>query len=887
MTASASPHLDPLVVKEELHALRARELEQLAAGTPVAELFAARTRLIDALIGAAWDDAQLGQTEACVVAVGGYGRGELFPFSDIDVLVLLADGASAQLAERVETFIGRLWDLGLHLGHSTRTVGECLALAASDLSIMTSLLECRFLQGQAALWQAASAALFAADGEIWPAAAFFRGKQAEQAARHRRYDDSAYKIEPNIKESPGGLRDWHTLRWLSCRLFRHDAADHLVTEGLLTDSEHTALIERIEFLSRLRFTLHLISERHEDRLLLMHQKTLAAMFTTHPETKPRIVLEKEPGAFAAHGDNQNVEAFMQRYFRAVLGMERINGLVMQQFEERLFPPQGEPVALNARFNRRGKLIETLDAQLFLRTPSAMLELFLLVQQHPEPLHIRASTLRQLQSHVMLLRAEMRHNPKARALFMEILRQPCGVFDALKRMNRLGVLAAYLPDFENIVGRMQFDLFHLYTVDAHTLLVIRNLRRFATPHGQSESPLAHELIVLFDKPELLLLAALFHDIAKGLGGQHEQLGADKARAFCILHGLPADDTALVEWLVREHLQFSFVAQRRDLDDPGVIDEFTRWIGSRHKLDALYLLTVADIHATNPTLWSDWRAALLRDLYTKTHHALEQGQRIIDIQSRRAKVLECLAQACEQPNEGDWHKARARLDTLPGRYILRHSANALAWRLCGMVKMQGESWLGLREDPHRQVSELFIFTHDQPHLFAKIAATLDRLGLNIQAAYLTATLDGMVVDDILFLDAKGEPLRDAWMQADLLRQLELAMAHDAAAVRVMRRSSPLLQHFNCPTQIQMTTSEHGENTEIQLETLDRPGLLALIGGVLSELNMNLQGATINTLGEKAQDTLYVSMREPETGKLRPLNNEQQQLLEARLHAALRME
>ena len=878
--ALTSPReLDPHDVKAALRALRENELEQLRQGTPVAELFRRRTQYVDSLIIAAWTRAGLDDRPACVLAVGGYGRGELFPYSDIDVLVLIARDAPEAAAHQIETFISRLWDLGLHLGHATRTPEECLTLAASDLSIMTSLLEARVLTGDADLWPGVHRALFAADSEIWPPQAFFRGKQSEQHDRHLRFDDSAYKIEPNIKESPGGLRDWHTLRWLSCRILHDDAADYLVAEGLLTDREQSALFERIEFLSCLRFTLHLMTERHEDRLLLMHQKTLATMCS--PSTELAQVADGE------HAENQRVEAFMQRYFRAVLGLERINQLVMQQFEERLFSPEGEVVALNPRFNRRGQLIETADAQLFLRTPSAMLELFLLVQQHPEALRIRASTLRQLQSHVLLLRAEMRNNPKARALFIEILRQPKGVFDALKQMNRLGILAAYIPEFENIVGRMQFDLFHLYTVDAHTLLVVRNLRRFVTPVGQQESPLAHELMLQFDKPELLYLAALFHDIAKGKGGQHEVLGAGIAQDFCVQHGLPAEDTALVKWLVREHLHLSHVAQRRDLDDPQVIEEFMRWIGTRRQLDALYLLTVADIHATNPTLWSDWRAALLRDLYRKTRKLLEHGQRIIDLQSRRSRVFECLASMCSLTEENDWHKARSLLDSLPGRYIVRHHSEALAWRVCGMLQAQGANWIGLREDQHRKVSELFIYAKDQPHLFANIAATLDRLGFNIQSAYLTATTHGMVVDDVLFLDHEGAPLRDAWMRDDLLQQLAKAMTQGAGAARIMRRSSPLLRHFSCPTQITMQTSEHGENTEIQLETLDRPGLLALIGGVLSELEMNLQGATINTLGEKVQDTLYVSMSDPTTGQCGPLNSAQKKQLEERLCAALALE
>ncbi len=862
---------------ECVHALAAlpeRELAQLKQGVPTEELFRTRTRLVDALIVATWRCAGLHEHHACLVAVGGYGRGELFPHSDIDILVLLADDAPLAAALRVESLISQLWDAGVQLGHSTRTPAECLALAASELSIMTSLLEGRFLCGHIDLWSSVYDRLFAPDCTLWPAQAFFRGKQAEQDARHQRFDDSAYKIEPNIKESPGGLRDWHTLRWLSCRIFHHDAILQLVAEGLLTHQEHIELLERIEFLSRLRFILHLLTNRQEDRLLLMHQKTLAAMCDN------AISSTEDPEA-----PNQQVEAFMQRYFCAVLGLERINQLVLQQFEERLFPPDGELVALNPRFNRRGKLIETLDAQLFLRTPSSMLELFLLVQQHPEPLRIRASTLRQLQSHVPLIRAEMRHNPKARALFLEILRQPRGVFDALKQMNRLGLLAAYLPDFENIVGRMQFDLFHLYTVDAHTLLVIRNLRRFSTPAGHAESPLAHKLFNRFDKPELLLIAALFHDIAKGMGGQHEIIGAEKVRAFCELHALPQADTALVEWLVREHLHLSYVAQRCDLDDPQVIKDFSRWVGTRHKLDALYLLTVADIHATNPTLWSDWRAALLRDLYSKTRTALEQGQHLIDVQSRRAEVLTALPKACTLHEESDWHRARALLETLPARYLMRHHAHELAWRVCGIMQSTTASWLALRENQNRQVSELFIYTQDQPHLFATIAAVLDRLNLNIQSAYLTATEQGMVLDDILFLDAKGCPLRDAWMQADLLHQLDAAITWGASPSRSMRRASPLLRHFDCPTRIEMEASAHGENTRVQLETGDRPGLLALISSVLAELDMNLQGATINTLGEKAHDTLYVSSRNPRNGALQPLTPEQQQQLEHMLLAALR--
>jgi [protein-PII] uridylyltransferase len=874
-------------VRESFSLLREDELQRLRAGASVAELFSQRTALLDDMLRTAWLQAGLNDSHACLLAVGGYGRAELFPHSDIDVLVLIDADATSNTTAQVETFISQLWDSGLSLGHSTRSVNECLRLATSDLSVMTSLLEARVLCGERSLWDAVQAPLYSPQTTLWPPAAFLRGKQAEQCARHQRFDDSAYKIEPNIKESPGGLRDWHTLRWLAGRILHNKHASNLVEQGFLTEGEQTELSQRIELLSRIRYALHLLTDRHEDRLLLTYQKMLAAEFAL-PNGQMAVLNEADEAT-----QNVQVEAFMQRYFRAVLGLERINHLVMQQFDERLFPPQGEPHALNLRFNQRDDMIETRHAQVFLRTPWAMLEIFLLLQQHPDIQNIRASTLRQLQSHVPLIRAEMRNNPHARALFMNILRQPQGVYEALKQMNRLGLLAAYLPAFENIVGRMQFDLFHLYTVDAHTLLVIRNLRRFSTEAGQRENPLAHAIFKVFDKPELLLIAALFHDIAKGCGGQHEILGAEKAQSFCQLHNLPAEDSELVVWLVREHLYLSMIAQQRDLDDPEVIAHFVEWIGSRRKLDALYLLTVADIHATNPNLWSDWRAALLREIYRKTLTALEKGQRVIGLQNIQRRALEILrrqnrAQNTQEDNI-DLDAAQALLTSLPPRYILRHNAKSLAWRMHGILSAKNSTWIGLREDRKRQVSELFIYTHDQAHLFAHIANTLDRLDLTIQAAYISTTAQGMIVDDILFLDAQHQPLRDEWVQGDLLHQLEntiqqLDPTQSTAPSLSFRRSSPLLRHFHLPTRINMEIDKHGECTRVELETVDRPGLLARIGSVLAEQGVDLRGAAINTQGEKAIDTLYISVREPETGRPIPLNAPQRQMLEERLRRAL---
>jgi [protein-PII] uridylyltransferase len=853
--------MQPLILEQAciaLTQLNAEDQARLRGGEAMDTLFARRVAHVDAVLVAAWQDAGLAGAPAALLAVGGYGRGELFPHSDIDVLVLLENGRDDTLHPQVERFISALWDIGFDLGHSTRPLDACLALAAEDVSVATNLFESRLLTGETVLWERLRHAIQAPS--FWPPREFFLAKKAEQAARHKKYDHSGYKIEPNVKESPGGLRDWHMLRWLACRVLGQADIATLIEHGQLTSGEGDDLARDIDFLSRVRYTLHLLTGRHEDRLLLIHQKALAAEF----------------GHETADG-NTGVEAFMQRYFRAVMSIERLNDLVVQQFEERLFPPSGEARTLNPRFNVREGLIETRHEQIFLLAPWAMLEIFLLMQQHPKIHGIRASTLRQLRSHVPLMRNEMRTNPHARELFIAILRQPHGVNEALRRMNRLGLLAAYLPAFEQIVGRMQFDLFHLYTVDEHTLFVIRNLRRFAMPVSRTESPLAHELFLAFDKPELLILAALFHDIAKGRGGDHEVLGAEDAREFCTLHGLPQEDTELVVWLVREHLALSFTAQRRDIEDPDVVSEFAARVGNRRRLDALFLLTVADIRATNPTLWTEWRASLLRSLHRKTRAFLEAEQAALDLAELRSQTFDLLAAG----ETVDMAEATRLWETLPMQHLTRFDAASLAWQITSILRADSLPVVVLRQDPERQATELFVYTLDAANIFARIAATLDRMGLDIQAAHITSSTDGKAMEDILFLDGQGQPLTDEWTQLDLVRQIEdyLTMPEDTPLRLGSRRPSPHLRHFDVPTVIVIDPACGGGCTRVQIETADRPGLLARVGLVLAQSGLRLRGAVINTLGERALDTLFVSTRDHQ-----PLNGLQQDELERRLRASL---
>ncbi|HDJ85646.1 MAG TPA: [protein-PII] uridylyltransferase, partial [Chromatiales bacterium] len=579
---------------------RAREdlAAQFAAGAPVRELVHKQARLIDRLLEYAWHRLLPGAgADLALVAVGGYGRGELHPASDIDLLILVADDAARERHRAaIEQFLTLLWDLGAEVGHSVRSVEECVDEARRDITVATNLMEARLLAGPQALFTALRAAT--GPDRVWPGRAFFAAKWNEQQARHRKFHDTAYNLEPNIKEGPGGLRDIQMVGWVAKRHFGAATLHDLVGHGFLTEAEYRALIEGQDHLWRIRFALHLLTGRREDRLLFDHQVPLARRF-----------------GFRDTDANLAVEQFMQHYYRTVMDLSRLNEMLLQLFQEAILyaDDRDEPLVINRRFQSRKGFIEVRHPKVFEQYPFALLEVFLLLQQHAELKGVRASTIRLIRDNRDRIDDRFRGDLRARSLFMEILRQPRGVTHDLRRMNRYGVLAAYLPAFSNVVGRMQYDLFHTYTVDEHTLFVVRNLRRLTVPEFAAELPLCSRIMRDLPKPELLYIAALFHDIAKGRSGDHCELGAADAQEFCRDHGLGAYDTRLVCWLVRNHLLFSLTAQRRDISDPQVIHEFAATLGDHVHLDYLYLLTIADIRATNPGLWNSWRRALLQELH----------------------------------------------------------------------------------------------------------------------------------------------------------------------------------------------------------------------------------------------------------------------------------
>ncbi|MCW8824911.1 MAG: [protein-PII] uridylyltransferase, partial [Gammaproteobacteria bacterium] len=591
--------------KAQLNQFRASLKDSFESGEPVERLVRQYSQLIDLLLVHYWDHF-MADSKLTLAAVGGYGRGELHPYSDIDLLVLHQEPVSENEQAALQQFITFLWDIGLEVGQSLRDVAESVAQAEADITVATNLMESRLLAGSEPLHEQMRSAT--GPDKIWPGNRFFEAKLQEQQKRHAKFNDTAYNLEPNIKEGPGGLRDIQNIGWVAKRHFGAEALSDLVTHHFLTPEEYRQLYAGEQFLWRVRFALHTNCGRREDRLLFDHQRTLAQQFG-YRDSESRMA----------------VENFMHDYYRTITELERLNEMLLQLYQQEILRKgvDDKVTELNNRFNQRNNLIEVAHEKVFEHYPFALLELFLLMAQHPEITGVRAETIRLIRANIQRIDDDFRADIRCRALFMELLRQTEGVTLVLRRMNRYGVLAAYLPEFSAIVGQMQHDLFHVYTVDEHTLRVLRNLRRLTVSKYSDEFPLCSKIISSIPKPELLYIAALYHDIAKGRGGDHSKLGAVDAEQFCLHHLLSQYDTHLVIWLVENHLMMSTTAQRKDLNDPEEIFHFAELVGDQTFLDYLFLLTVADIRATSPTVWNSWKESLLTELYHKTTKALRRG------------------------------------------------------------------------------------------------------------------------------------------------------------------------------------------------------------------------------------------------------------------------
>ncbi|MGH8206892.1 MAG: [protein-PII] uridylyltransferase [Steroidobacteraceae bacterium] len=833
---------------------------------PVEPLVHARARFIDALLCWLWQrqlPPQLSE-QLALVAVGGYGRGELHPCSDVDILVLVPDPSAEEQRTGVERLVSFLWDIGLAVGHSVRTVAECAEQAAADVGVMTTLLESRRLAGAPGLVAAMRVAL--APERLWPVREYFEAKVREQHERRLKANDTAYNLEPNVKTGPGGLRDIQTIGWVAKRHFGADSLDELVTHGFLTPSELRRLKQAQAFLWKVRFGLHALTGRHEDRLLFDYQMKLAETFGYEDATYTLAV-----------------EQLMQRYYRTIIDVTLLNELLLQLFREAILSGDQPPQPLNARFQVRSDYLETVNDEVFPRQPSALLELFVLLQQNPQIRGVRANTIRAVVRNLGLIDEEFHQNPRNHRLFLEIMRAPRGVTHELRRMNDYGVLGRYIPAFGRVVGRMQYDLFHAYTVDAHTLFVVSNLRRLAMREFDHELPLVSPIMQQLPRPEIAYLGALFHDVAKGRGGDHSELGAVDAEAFCLEQGMSRYDARLVAWLVRNHLLLSMTAQKRDISDPQVINDFARTIGDEVHLDHLYVLTCADVRATNPKLWNSWKASLFHEFYERVKRALRQGLETPVDQDELVRENQAAARALLGARGVPAAATERAWARLPAAYFLRHSPEEIARHTGVLAEGQAnadEALVSVEPMSERGTTAVMIYAPHRRHGFARATAVLDQLGLNILDASITPAGNGFSLDSYHVLEEDGTPIAETERRIEIERSLWGSLQRpEEAPLAVSRRTPRQMRVFRTATRIAIAVDARNGRSVLELTAGDRPGLLCDVGKVLWEERIELHAAKIATLGERAEDVFYITDRAQQ-----PLSDEAAQQLQARLVEAL---
>ncbi|WP_427309774.1 [protein-PII] uridylyltransferase [Cupriavidus sp. H39] len=823
-------------VRDQLKADKQALFADFNASANAATLTTRLRRAVDAALSEAWRGLAM-PADAALVAVGGYGRGELFPYSDVDVLLLLPAEPDRDTAGKLERFIGLCWDLGLEIGSAVRTVDDCIRESRQDVTIQTSLLEARLLTGNRKLFEALRSRYQA---DLDPAA-FFQAKLLEMRQRHAKYQDTPYALEPNCKESPGGLRDLQVILWMTKAAGLGDSWKELFEKGLLTRREAQELARNERLLKIIRARLHLVAGRRQDVLVFDLQTALAEAF-----------------GYRQNANKRASEQLMRRYYWAAKAVTQLNSVLLLNIEAMLFPSESQVTrVLNERFVERQGMLEITSDDVYERDPHAILETFLLYQRTPGVKGLAPRTLRGLYNARTVMNVHWRNDPENRRLFLAIMQEPQGITHALRLMNQTSVLGRYLINFRRIVGQMQHDLFHVYTVDQHILMVVRNMRRFAIVEHTHEFPFCSQLMASFDKPWVLWVAALFHDIAKGRGGDHSRLGTVDARRFCKQHGIAREDADLICWLVEHHLTMSHVAQKQDLTDPDVVHAFAEVVGSERYLTALYLLTVADIRGTSPKVWNAWKGKLLEDLYHITLRVL--GGARVDSHSlwsqRKADTISELRLKAFDPALGKslW----AQLDVA---FFLRHDSHDIAW-LTRHLYNKVDSPVPVvkaRVSPAGEGLQVAVYIKDQPDLFARICGYFERKAFSIQDAKIHTTRHGYALDTFQVTDpgmaGDGGNYRDiiALVEHELCERLRLQGALPEPTQGRLSRQS---RSFPIKPRVDLRPDERGQYYLLSLSANDRTGLLYAIARVLARHRVSVHTARINTLGERVEDVFLV--------------------------------
>jgi len=851
-------------LKEQLNKNNSELQSQFESGVAISKLLLQRSRTIDEILQGMWSDCLLAASAGMsLIAVGGYGREEMHPQSDVDLLILLAADPTPDDEQKLSEFVTMLWGMGLEIGHSVRTLSECLAEANEDLTIITNLIESRFLCGELALFEALHESI--APKKIWSSAKFFTAKTEEQNNRYKRFGDTAYRVEPNLKEGPGGLRDLQTIGWIVIREYGIHSLKRLSESkdnDLLNANEYKKLIEARDFLWQVRFVLHQLTGRKEDRLLFDHQRHLAHSF-----------------GYTNDENNASIEAFMQRYYRMISDLERLNEILLGLLREHILDTSSLPVKIiNKYYISQGDYLALVDKNILQTHPHTILEVFKLLQIVPELKGFTPETIRELRRNLYLIDDVFRENYHNKQMFINILSETHRVNFVLRRMNRYGILAAYIPAFANIVGRMQYDLFHAYTVDDHTLNVVRNIRRLSTEKGAAELPFCSEVYNGLRCPMLLVLAGIFHDIAKGRGGSHSELGAIDAMDFCIEHDLNENDAFLVSWLVKQHLQLSTTAQRMDINDPEVISKFSGIVKTKERLDYLYLLTICDIKGTNPTLLNSWKHSLLKDLYHNTKKYLQDNDNKTnaeilerDINLKKQEVVELLSESSfdKKACEAFW----SRFDD---DYILKYPSSLLARHIKEIgAQTDGKNRVYIDKSENGESTELFIYTKDTQGLFVKITSAIEQHRLDTVAASITSSNDNYDLYTFYLLSSGGASLENEYDIQNLLDTINKNLQQNELSYNFDHHRMPRqLKHFDTRTTVEFTQDETRKQTIVTIKMADGAGLLTRIGGVFNELGLVIHDAKITTLGELAEDTFHITRQ---SGNAIENNNDQQKIRE----------
>jgi len=846
-------------------------------GSNVNTIVYGRARLTDQLIKLIFNHLfkEIDQKIA-LIAVGGYGRGELHPKSDIDLMLLLKEEENQKTKDLLEKFLMLLWDIRLEIGHSVRTVGECIEESIKDITVATNIMESRLLAGSEALFTKMKEKTSA--DNVWDSKSFFQAKLEEQIQRNGKYNDTAYNLEPNLKESHGGLRDIQMIAWVAKRHFNANSLHDLVSEGFLLEDELNTLLAGQHLLWRIRCSLHYLAGRREDRLLFDYQRDLAEEFGFKD--------------IEENSKNEAIEQFMQQYYRTVIELERLNEMLLQHFREVIIyaDVDGEAELINDSFQVRNGYIETTKESIFKINPCAILELFIVLQNYPEIQGVRASTIRQIRQYKYLIDDKVRQSPRAQQLFIKIMTGSRGITHELRRMNRYGILAAYIPAFDSIVGRMQYDLFHAYTVDQHTLFVIRNMRRLSVTEYCHEFPLASGVFQHLSNPGLLYLSGLFHDIAKGRHGDHSELGAVDAKQFCDLHGLPKKDSELVSWLVKSHLIMSITAQRKDISDPDVISTFAEQVKTLEKLDYLYLLTISDIRATNPKQWNDWKDKLLGELYNKTASFLNKDPDLknLDQQSDKESYISEIQTASLRRLEQqgiDSHQANDLWKTFNTEYFQSHTYGQITWHTSLIIDARQHAskqqktldvpLIKTRVHESSNSIQLLIYMKDRDRIFYDVVTALSKSEVDIVNAQVLNATNGYALQTYRLAPVTISNAEMSVVAEQIIDRLQESLSKSAEAIHATLSSSSKHKYFSSPTIISFKNVNDDNATRIKIETIDRTGVLENIAKTFIDNKIRLLNARVATAGEKAIDYFVISTMQDEA-----LSDEQQKNLKQQL-------